>query len=101
IIIFSFKFASQEECPLRGRYTSRTCQHPLLFLGCQKPNEIQIATECSPAQKGVDLYSCAAHFELDDDHYLLVRDELSMQYQCLNGASLHSWLDFFIIREFQ
>uniref|UniRef100_A0A7I4Y299 CUB domain-containing protein n=1 Tax=Haemonchus contortus TaxID=6289 RepID=A0A7I4Y299_HAECO len=74
---------AQEECPLRGRYTSAACQHPLLFLGCNKPDEIQIATECNPVWKDADLYSCAAHYELDGDHYLIVKDELSGQYQCL------------------
>ncbi|PIO63454.1 hypothetical protein TELCIR_14946 [Teladorsagia circumcincta] len=74
---------AQEDCPLRGRYTSSACQHPLLFLGCHKPDEIQIATECNPIRKDADLYSCAAHFEHDDDHYLVVRDELSAQYQCM------------------
>ncbi|ETN71568.1 hypothetical protein NECAME_14166 [Necator americanus] len=74
---------AQEECPLRGRYLSPKCQHPMLYLGCQKPDELQISTECNPIQKEADVYSCAAHFEHGDDHYLVVRDELSTQLQCL------------------
>ncbi|WKX93235.1 hypothetical protein Q1695_010911 [Nippostrongylus brasiliensis] len=75
---------AQEECPLRGRYSIPSCQHPLLFIGCHKPDEIQITTECNPLAKDSDLYSCAASFEATNgEHYLVVRDELSAQYQCM------------------
>ncbi|VDP46434.1 unnamed protein product [Heligmosomoides polygyrus] len=85
---------AQEECPLRGRYSARSCQHPLLLLGCQKPDEIQLATECNPTTTDSDLYSCAAHFAQNgDEHYLVVRDESSSQFQCMkihtgNGVTL-------------
>ncbi|RCN41847.1 hypothetical protein ANCCAN_12175 [Ancylostoma caninum] len=74
---------AQEECPLRGRYSSPNCPHPVLYMGCQKPDEIQISSECNPIQKDSDVYSCAAHYEHGDDHYIVVRDELSTQLQCL------------------
>ncbi|CAJ0608259.1 unnamed protein product [Cylicocyclus nassatus] len=74
---------AQEECLLRGRYSTSTCPDPLLYIGCNKPDEVQISKECKGARKDIDNYSCAAHFDDGDDHYLIVRDDLSSQLQCL------------------
>ncbi|VDM54117.1 unnamed protein product [Angiostrongylus costaricensis] len=76
-------YGAQEECPLRGQYSSLNCHHPVLFFGCQKPYEIQLFSECHSTLKDSDAYSCVTHFRNADDHYMVVRDELSTQLQCL------------------
>ncbi|KJH49476.1 hypothetical protein DICVIV_04413, partial [Dictyocaulus viviparus] len=73
---------TQEDCPLRGQYFSSNCPHPLLFIGCQKSNEIQIFSECQKTSH-TDVYKCIAHFQHVNEHYMVVRDQISMQLQCL------------------